>query len=187
MARKPRQDVPDAVHHAYARGNGRLDIFLDDDDFFVYLTLLGQVVTRYRWRCLAFCLMHNHVHVLVETPAAGLGAGMQRLHGCYAQGFNKRHRRSGHLFQGRFGAVPMESDAQLLQTARYIARNPVEAGLCDDPAHWPWSSHAAAIAAIAPAWLDTPRLLQYFGADGGDPLRRYADYVRGSDPLTRPP
>ena len=177
MARKPREEAPEAVHHAYARGNGHQAVFLDDDDRVVYLTLLGQVVARYRWRCLAFCLMRNHVHLLVETPAAGLGAGMQRLHGVYAQSFNRRHRRSGHLFQGRFGAVRMETDAQLLQTARYIARNPVEAGLCDDPAHWPWSSHAAAIAAIAPAWLDTARLLARFGADGGDPLRRYADFV----------
>ena len=165
------------MHHAYARGNGRQAVFFDDDDRVVYLTLLGQVVARFRWRCLAFCLMRNHVHLLVETPAAGLGAGMQRLHGVYAQSFNRRHRRSGHLFQGRFDAVRMETDAQLLQTARYIARNPVEAGLCDDPAHWPWSSHAAAIASVAPAWLDTARLLARFGADGGDPLRRYADFV----------
>ena len=184
MARKPREDFPGAIHHVYARGNAQQDIYLDDHDRAVYLILLGQSVRRYRWHCLAFCLMDNHVHLLVETPSGNLGAGMQRLHGLYAQSFNKRHRRSGHLFQGRFGAVRMKTDAQLLVTARYILRNPVEAGLCRDAADWPWSSHPAVLARGAPAWLNTARLLAYFGTDGGDPRRRYAAYVRGSDPLT---
>jgi putative transposase len=177
MARNPREEAPGAVQHAYARGNRQQRIYLDDEDRWMYLALLGGVIKRSRWRCLSFCLMDNHVHLLVETPAAGLGTGMQRLHGLYAQWFNRRHRRSGHLFQGRFGSVQMASDAQLLETARYIARNPVEAGLCRDAADWPWSSHRAAVRDAAPVWLDTGRLLEYFGADGGDPLQRYLDMV----------
>jgi putative transposase len=169
------------VHHAYARGNNRQDIFLGDTDRVAYLTLLGHVVERFRWRCLAFCLMRNHVHLLVETPVEVLGAGMHRLHGLYVQSFNKRHRRCGHLFQGRFRSVPIEGDAQLLEVARYIARNPVEAGLCRDAADWPWSSHAVALASAGPAWLDTSRLMAYFGEDGGEPLRRHADFVRKGD------
>ena len=94
--------------------------------------------------------------------------------------FNARHRRSGHLFQGRFGSVTMRSDEQLLHAARYVVRNPVEAGLCDGPGDWAWSSHAATLLGgddPCPRWLDVARLLAYFGVSGGDPRRRYADFV----------
>ena len=165
------------MHHAYARGNDKIDIYRDDHDRGLYLALLGRVVLRQRWRCLAYCLMHNHVHLLIETREANLAAGMQLLHGMYAQCFNRRHSRAGHLFQGRYGGVRMASDAQLILAARYIALNPVEAGLRADPAAWPWSSHAAALEATGPPWLDLPRLFAYFGADGGEAHRRYAEFV----------
>lgn len=161
----------------YARGNRRQAIYLADDDRLLYLELLEQVVKRQSWRCLAYCLMRNHVHILVETPEANLGAGMGRMHGLYAQTFNKRHRHSGHLFQGRFGSVVVKTDEQLWTVARYIARNPVEAGLCEGPEEWAWGSHAALVNGSAPAWLDAPRLLGYFGAAGGDPRRRYDEFV----------
>jgi REP element-mobilizing transposase RayT len=161
----------------YARGNWKQLIYVDDRDRAVYLDLLGETVRRYAWRCLAFCLMDNHVHLMVETEEANLGSGMQRMHGRYAQAFNVRHRRTGHLFQGRFGSVRVKSDAQLLLVARYIARNPVTAGLCEDPALWPWSSHQAVLTGTFPAWLDVPRLLEYFASDGGDGLRRYGAFV----------
>jgi REP-associated tyrosine transposase len=179
MARKPREEFPGAVVHVYARGNRKQRIYVDDVDRTTYLALLGQVVARQRWRCLAYCLMHNHVHLLVETPEPTLAAGMQRLHGLHAQSFNRRHRHVGHLFQGRYGAVVVRTDEQLLILARYIALNPVEAGLCDDAATWPWSSHAAVMnGGAAPPWLDVERLLGYFGAGGGDPRERYAELVR---------
>ena len=123
--------------------------------------------------------MHNHLHLLVETPEPNLAAGMQRLHGLHAQAFNKRHRHVGHLFQGRYGAVVVRTDEQLLTVARYIALNPVEAGLCRSAADWPWCSHAAIVNGVAaPGWLDAERLLAYFGAAGGDPRERYAEVVR---------
>jgi putative transposase len=178
MARKPREEFSGAVHHVFARGNRKQKIFVCDEDRRLYLDLLAQVVRRTRWRCLSYCLMANHVHVLVETPDPNLGAGMQRLHGMYGQMFNRAHHHSGHVFQGRFGSVPIRTDEQLLQTARYIVRNPVEAGLCDGPGDWEWSSHAATLGLGAPRWLDVPRLLTYFGASGGHPRRRYADFVR---------
>ena len=103
---------------------------------------------------------------------------MQRLHGVYAQTLNERHGRSGHVFQGRYGAVVVRKDEQLLTVARYIALNPVEAGLCTEPRGWVWGSHAAVIDGTAPAWLDVQRLLGFFGAAGGDPRQRYAEFVR---------
>jgi putative transposase len=178
MPRKPRLEVAGGVHHVYARGNRRQPIYLSDGDRTLYLELLAQVVTRQGWSCLAYCLMRNHVHLLVETPQTNLGAGMGRMHGLYAQTFNKRHRKNGHLFQGRFGSVLVRTDAQLLQTARYIALNPVEAGLCKSADDWPWGSHGAVLRADGPSWLDAARLLAYFGAAGGDPQRVYEQLVR---------
>ena len=104
--------------------------------------------------------------------------------GCTAQAFNRRHRRSGHVFQGRFGAVRIRSDAQLLVVARYIARNPVDAGLCAEPAGLEHARGAIAGASRRAqehgprTWLDTPRLLDFFGASGGDGRRRYAGLRR---------
>jgi REP element-mobilizing transposase RayT len=166
------------VVHVFARGVRKHAIYLDDVDRHSYLVLLGQVVVRQGWRCLAYCLMKNHVHLLVETPQPNLAAGMHRLHGLHAQAFNKRHGHSGHVFQGRYGAVNVLWTSQLLAVARYIALNPVEAGLCEEPVAWPWGSHAAVVGGTAPRWLDVARLLDYFGADGGEPRQRYLDYVR---------
>jgi len=180
MARRPREDYPGATHHVYARGNGLQEIFLDDADRRTYLSMLGRVVARMEWRCLAYCLMSNHMHLLLETPSANLGAGMQYLHGFYAQTFNQRHSRSGHLFQGRYGAVRIEDDPQLWATVRYIAHNPVEAGFSASAIEWPWSSHRAVVRRDAPAWLDTVRLLSYFTAHGGDGRRRYVELIQAS-------
>jgi putative transposase len=158
------------LHHLYARGNGQQTIYLDDRDRTSYLRILGWVIVEHRWRCLAYCLMDNHVHLLVETPEPNLAAGMQRLHGTYARAFNDRHERSGHLFQGRYGAKAIRTDEQLLAVVRYLAMNPVEAGLCGAPSQWPWGSCAR-----RPGWLDHARLLEFLGAAGGDPRARFAE------------
>src|SRR5690242_13743227 len=105
MGRKPRENVANGVYHVFARGNSRAPIYLDDDDRRIYLWMLARVVLRQGWRCLAYCLMTNHVHLLLETPEPNLSHGMQQLHGGYALSFNARHGRIGHVFQGRYGAV----------------------------------------------------------------------------------
>ena len=178
MPRKPREEVVDGIFHVYARGNDKRLIYQDDLDRSTYLQALAATIERCRWRLLAFCLMNNHVHLLVETPGANLGVGMQRLHSDYAQQFNQRHGRSGHLFQGRYGSVPVKSDEQLWRVAAYIAMNPVEAGLCDAPERWQWSSHAATVRGSGPRWLDVERLLEHFAGLGGDPRARYAAMFR---------
>ncbi|HEV2813148.1 MAG TPA: transposase [Solirubrobacteraceae bacterium] len=179
MPRKPRELVAGGVYHVYARGNNRQSIFLDDLDRRAYLRHIEHVVLKRAWLCLAYCLMPNHVHLLVETPQPDLAVGMHWLHGAYARRFNRRHRRVGHLFQGRYGAVRIEDDAQLWMTAAYIARNPVAAGHCREPEDWEWSSHAATANADAPPWLAANRLLEYLqGAAGGDPHERYGELTR---------
>ena len=157
--------------HVFARGNDKRLIYRDDLDRRMYIAMLRGTV-RQRWRLLSYCLMENHVHLLVETPEANLGDGMQRMHSLYALEFNKRHRRSGHLFQGRYGAVRIKTDEQLWAVAAYIATNPVSAGLCAMPADWRWSSHSAVLEGEGADWLDVSRLLTYFGCAGGDPRKR---------------
>jgi hypothetical protein len=120
--------------------------------------------------------MGNHVHVLLQTPNANLAVGMQWLHGRYARSFNDRHGRVGHLFQGRYGAVRIKSDAQLWAVLRYLALNPVEAGFCAEPADWRWGSYAAR-GGDRPAWLDLEGVLGFLAASGRDPRRRYVELV----------
>jgi putative transposase len=165
--------------HVYARGNDRRRIFLDDRDRRLYLAMLGHVVVTRAWRCLAYCLMDNHVHLVVETRAPNLGDGMRLLQGSYAQRHNRRYGRTGHVFGERFGSVHLTSDEQVRAALVYVARNPVEAGLAPHAAAWRWSSHAAAVRAEPQearqraAWLDVARLLDFFDV-GGEPARRYA-------------
>ena len=154
MPRKPRREVEPGVHHVYARGVAKQAIWVDDADRERYLALLRRVTLRHGWRCLAYCLMPNHVHLLIETTAPNLGVGMGRLQGPYAQGYNERHGRVGHLFGGRYGAKRVTTDPQLWVNAAYIAQNPVEAGLCRRPEDWRWSSHASTLSATSPPWLD---------------------------------
>ena len=113
------------------------------------------------------------MHLLIEAPRGNLGRGMQHLHGKYAQRFNQRHGRQGHLFQGRFGAVRVKDDAQLWMAAAYIAANPVRAGLCERP----WSSHAAIVGERAPFWLDVDRPLDFVDAPAAAPRQRYVGLV----------
>lgn len=183
MPRKPRQDAEGAVHHVFARGNRRQRIYRDAWDLETYLAMLGRVVVSREWRCLGYCLMPNHVHLLIESPKGNLAAGMQWLHGCYAQRHNKRHGCSGHLFQGRYDAVRVTSDAQLWMAAAYVARNPVKARLCERPEDWVWSSYAAILGrAESPPWLDVGRLLGYFAAAGGDARQLLADLTTAEQP-----
>jgi putative transposase len=187
VPRRPREDFEGAVHHVFARGNDRHDIYVDNVDRRNYLAILGPVTLRQRWRCLSYCLMPNHVHLLVETPHANLGAGMQRLHGEYAHTFNRRHGRCGHVFQGRFGSIRIATDEHLWSAAAYIALNPVTAGLCRAPEDWRWSSHASTTGARRrPGWLDSARLLSYFEGLGGDPLDRYLALTGADSPELGP-
>jgi REP element-mobilizing transposase RayT len=179
VARRLREEVESGIFHVFARGNGKQAIYVDDTDRCTYLRMLGAAIEKHNWHCLAYCLMENHLHLLIETPDANLGIGMQWLHGLYAQTFNERHGRSGHLFQGRYGSVRVTTDAQLWALVRYLAVNPVKAALCERPGDWRWSSQGAVAGSRLPRWLDHSRLLRYFAAAGGDPAARYANMIAG--------
>jgi putative transposase len=166
MPRSPRAQVPNGIYHVTARGNRRQRIFLETDDHLHFLKLLGAIAHQRRWRCHGYCLMPNHYHLVVETPGADLSAGMQHLNGAYAKAFNERHGVDGHLFQGRFHAVLVESTWHLLEMARYLAINPVAGGLCVHPADWRWGSYAVVVGAAPPrSFVTVDDLLRLFGPD----------------------
>src|SRR5262249_23295982 len=127
MPRPPRLAPPGGIFHITSRGNRRQVIFFDDDDRRWFIRLLDRAVGRFRWKCHAYCLMDNHLHLLVETPDENLSQGMQWLLGRYAQDFNWRHGFDGHLFQGRFKSQRVQSNWHLIELGRYIVLNPVRA------------------------------------------------------------
>ncbi|NKB54921.1 MAG: helix-turn-helix domain-containing protein [Alphaproteobacteria bacterium] len=139
---------------------------------------LYHLTARFRWRTHAYCLMDNHYHLLVETPAPNLSRGMRQLNGVYTQRFNRRHGRVGHLFQGRFTAILVERDAYLLALVRYVVLNPVRAGMVRRAQDWRWSSYrASAGLAAAPAWLETGWLLRQFARTKAAARTRYRRFV----------
>src|SRR3954453_8974291 len=166
MPRPLRPEVPGGIHPVFSRGAVRQPLFIDDLDRRRYLSLLARVVARMEWRCLSYCLMGNHMHLLIETPHPNLGRGMQVLHGNFGRAFNRRHAGSGHVFGDRFGSELIKTDAQLWVAVSYIVHNPVKAGLCRTPEAWPWSSHAAVLTKRWPRWLDAARLLAHFAQPG---------------------
>lgn len=147
-----------------SRGNRKEPIALDDRDRSRFLNLLGNVVLRFEWFCLAYCLMDNHFHLLVETPSPNLSRGMQRLKGTYGRWFNDRYGLIGHVFQGRFSSPLVAEEQHRLEAVRYISLNPVRAGVARRPEEYPWSSYAATIGRVpAPQFLAADRLLETYG------------------------
>jgi putative transposase len=140
VPRLPRSVLPaEGIYHVTARGVARMAIFHDDEDRRLYLVLLAQAVLTEGWDCHVFCLMPNHYHLVVETSLVRLSTGLHRLNGVYAQEFNERHRRSGHLFGSRFAAFVIRSEDHLRRACEYVLQNPVRAGLCREAHEWRWS------------------------------------------------
>ena len=163
MARPLRIEYPDAVYHITSRGNERKTIFFDEHDRLRFLSILSDVVHRFRWRVFSWTQLGNHYHLFVKTPEPNLSRGMQRLNQLYAQYINRRYNRVGHLFQGRFHAVLIEEQNYFLEVLRYVVLNPVRAGLVSTAADWQWSSYrATAGLEDAPDWLDVDGVLEAF-------------------------
>jgi putative transposase len=143
MARPLRLDYPGAVHHVFVRGVARTVVAVDAADYEHGLHLLERAVLRFELQVHAWCFLPNHSHLLVTSQLGNLSRAMHWLGTCTANSFNKRHERSGHLYQGRFGSRLVSDDNYLLELARYVPLNPVRAGLCASPDEWEWSSYVA--------------------------------------------
>ena len=186
MTRPLRLEFANAVYHLTSRGNARQGIFFNDGDRELFLQTLAHVVSRYSWICHAYCLMANHYHLLIETPKANLSIGMRQLNGVFTQSFNRRHKRVGHLFQGRFKAVLVEKESYLLELCRYVVLNPVRVKGGTKTAAWKWSSYrATAGLASVPEFLSTDWLLEQFGKNRRVAQKRYREFVR--DGITNRP
>jgi REP element-mobilizing transposase RayT len=178
VPRSPRTFIPGGTYHVFARGSNRQAIFRYDSDRADFLMCLERVVRQFDLSCMGYCLMPNHYHLVVETPDGALSEAMKALNGRYSLRFNRRHGRDAHLFRNRFGAVLQETHSQLLWTLRYLARNPVESGLCAEPGEWPWSSYRACTGLEhAPTFLDLTSALAHFGDMPERQMSGYRSFV----------
>jgi REP element-mobilizing transposase RayT len=188
MSRRLRIQYSGAIYHIMARGNGRQEIVRDDDDRDRLQEHLGRAAIRCGWRVYAFVIMSNHIHVVLKTPQPNLARGMQALLSAYANGWSRRHRFGGHVFQGRYRAELVEDESYLWTVTRYLHLNPVRARMVENPAAWAWSSY--------PGYAHRGRRLEWVAYDevlaswaggfgGSDPAGAYRRYVNAG--LSEPP
>ena len=185
MSRPLRLEFPGAIWHVTSRGNERRDIYRDDRDRRSFLALLAAVVAQRRWILHAYVLMRNHYHLLVETPETNLSRGVRTLSGDYAQSFNRRYRRAGHLFQGRFKGILVERESHLLELVRYVVLNPVRCHAVLTAGEYEWSSYRATAGLRRPEpWLEIAWTLGRFHASSielaYEPYRRFVADGRGA-------
>lgn len=182
MARPLRIEFAGAIYHITSRGNARQDIYEDDEDRVLWLAALAKTCDRHGWHCHAYCLMSNHYHILIETPSASLSKGMKLLNGSYTQSYNRRHKRVGHLFQGRYKAILVERDSHLLELCRYVVLNPVRARMVRNAQDWPWSSYlATAGMAACPDFLQMDWILGNFGQSKDQAVKAYLGFVKDGE------
>ncbi len=143
MSRPLRIEYPDAWYHVMNRGRRSEEIFFSETDRMEFLTVMQEAVNLWNLRVSSYCLMPNHYHLLVQTPAGNLSRCMRHINGVYTQRFNRKHNKDGQLFRGRYKAILVDSDNYLLEVLRYIHRNPLKAGLVRNLDEFPWSSHRA--------------------------------------------
>jgi REP element-mobilizing transposase RayT len=178
VSRQPRIEFPGALYHVMARGNNRERIVHDDRDAVAFLDSLGATCQRYDWRLFAWCIMPNHYHLVLETVAATLSRGMRRHNSTYAQHFNTRHSRVGHVFQGRFKSLIVAKEQYLLTVLRYVELNPWRAGLVQHPEEWPWSSARISLGILPPpGCCAVQEVWQRFGAPGRESTSRYRVFL----------
>ena len=194
MARPLRIVYEGAVYHVTARGNRRADIFRTDQDRERFIRQLAESVRLYDVRLYLFCLMTNHVHLVVETPQANLSRFMQRLQTAYTVYFNRRYNQSGHLFQGRFGSSVVEEDEYVLKLSRYVHLNPVFVKAHTNKTdrervqvlrNYPWSSYRSYIGKCARLdFVDYGPILEMMDGSGkkGQPGSALSFFLKWGQP-----
>ena len=181
MPRKARIDAPGALHHIMARGIEKRDIFLDDFDRDKFIDRLGTVISDTQTDCFAWALMPNHVHLLIRTGHTSISTVMQRLLTGYSIGFNRRHKRHGHVFHNRFKSILCQEETYLLELVRYIHLNPLRAGLVIELSAlevYAYSGHGIIMGKLRGDWQDTEYVLGFFGKKLIKARRRYRSFVK---------
>jgi REP element-mobilizing transposase RayT len=178
MARALRIEYPGASYHVLNRGVERRTIFGGPRDYEHFLGIIRALYPRYRVVLLAYCLMPNHYHLFLQTPLGRLRRFMQELNGLYGQYFNRRTKRVGPLFQGRYKAVLVENETYGKSLVRYIHMNPVRAGLAEQPEDYRWSSYAAYVGERKEdTFLSTRMVLGQFSRDKAEAARRLREFT----------
>lgn len=187
MARGARNELPGGLAHVTTRTIRKLPLFRTERDAAALLALLDHVTREVAsWRILTYCLMPNHVHLVVDAEIDQLSLAMHRINGLYAQRFNREHGYRGHLFQGRYHTKPIRQEAHLPGSIRYVVLNPVRAWLCAHPKNWRWSSYrACAGLEPAPPFLDESGVLSLFGPDEHTARTRFCAFVEDGLALAR--
>ena len=174
MGRAIRIAFPGAFYHIISRGVKKLPIFIEDEDFEDYLFLLKRYLNEYDVVLYAYCLMDNHIHLLVETPKANISRFVKVLHGTYARRFNIRHNSKGHVFESLFTSTLVDKDNYLLEVSRYIHLNPVKAKIVDLPEEYKWSSFNYYLSPDKESlWIQTNKILGYFNGSS----YKYKEFV----------
>jgi REP element-mobilizing transposase RayT len=190
VTRPLRLHAPGLLHHVFARGNEKACIFTDDHDYTAFLDLLAQTLARFNTRCVAYCLLWNHYHLLLVPNEHRLSRALQQLNSTYCQRFNQRHNRVGHVLQGRYGCRIVEDGEYARTVLRYLALNPVAAGRSSTPEGWPWSSYRFVLGLEAcPDFLSLADTWMAFGtSDGAVGRERLAGFVAAAlaDEFTNP-
>src|SRR4030042_1476443 len=194
MARPYRLQAENCLYHIMSRGDDRKKIYTMPNDYGKFLDYVMKAKERYQFYLYAYCLMANHFHLLVETLLPNISKIMHYIKGSYTTYYNIRHRRTGHLFQGRFKSIVVDKDAYFLELTRYIHLNPVYAGIVPDPGAYRWSSYRGYVGK-KDEFIDKDETRQYLGMTRGqyqrfvlegikkpkDPLKKvYAGFLLGS-------
>lgn len=178
MARPLRIEYEGAVYHVTARGNERKAIYKDEADRSIFLDTLHKVNRKYNLLCHAYCLMNNHYHLIIETPEGNLSKGMRQLNGVFTKLFNKKHKRVGHIFQGRYKAILIQKESHLLEVCRYTVLNPVRARAVKNPDEWKWSSYLATLGKEKPhKCLNRDWILRQFADRRKIAENKYKEFV----------
>jgi len=179
MPRTARVVIPSYPHHVIQRGHNRQAVFAGDDDFRYYLENLTEWKEILGCKVYAFCLMTNHVHLVIDPGPApeNLGILMKRVAGRQTRFVNRSESRSGSLWEGRFKSSPIDKDSYLLACCRYVEMNPVAAGLCAHPADYHWSSCRTKLEGQPFAWLDFDPLYLDLSENAAIRQLRYREFL----------
>ncbi len=180
MPRIARVVLPNIPHHIIHRGHNKQQVFYRESDYRFYLKVLQETRLELGCKVYAYCLMTNHVHLILdpgETPIA-LGALMKQLAGIYTQYFNRRYKRVGTLWEGRYRSSPIDSENYLLACTRYIELNPLRAGMVKEPEAYDWSSLRAKIGLAASGLLDGDEIYLGLGDTAAERIAVYKNWIR---------
>ncbi len=182
MSRPLRIQYPGAWYHVMNRGRRREDIFSKKEDYVAFIEVLKETVSAWNIKIVAYCLMPNHYHLLVQTPEGNLSRCMRHINGVYTQRYNRRNRHDGQLFRGRYKSILLDSDNYLTVLARYIHRNPLRAGMVNRLEDYAWSSHQGYLSkSLKWNWLYKEAFFELLTDVKSSRLREYKEYMNEED------